>query len=73
MDQKTKDVILAGAALIGGAAVGGLIGKVVLEKMPDSEPVLIWASGALIGASVATFMAPWLIDKSTAARILASD
>lgn len=72
MNEKTLKVLVGGAAMIGGAAVGTFIGRTVMQKAPQYEPLLIWTSGVLIGGAVATMLAPRFISKSTAGAILAS-
>lgn len=71
--QNLLNIAVGGAALVGGYAIGSTIGKTVMKKAPQFEPVLIWASGALVGASLAAILAPRVISKSTAGSILASD
>lgn len=73
MNQKTVNFLVSGAAFVGGYAIGNVIGKTVMKKAPQLEPLIIWTSGVLIGASVATLFAPQLITKSQAASVLASD
>lgn len=73
MNHKLTNIIVGGVAVVGGATVGTLVGKVVMKKAPQLEPVLIWTSGALMGVGVATLVAPKLITKSQAASVLASD
>lgn len=73
VNQKLTNVLVASAAVVGGAAVGTIVGKVTMKKAPQLEPLLIWTSGALIGVGVTTLIAPKIITKSQAASVLASD
>lgn len=63
------------ASLAVGSIVGAVVGKVVLDKKPALKPVVIWASGALIGvgATMLAKDATRTINKSEAASILASN
>lgn len=73
MNEKAMSIVVGGASLVGGYAIGNVIGKTVMKKAPQFEPILIWTSGVLIGGAVATLLAPRLITKSQAASVLASD
>lgn len=73
MNQKLVNIGVGAAAAIGGAVVGTVVGKAVLNKSPQLAPLLIWTSGALIGVGTTTLIAPKLITKSQAASVLASD
>ena len=73
MNERAVNFLIGGASLVGGYAIGNLIGRKVMEKAPQLEPLIIWTSGVLIGASAATLLAPKLISKSTAASVLASN
>ena len=63
-----KSLVVAGS-LAAGAVIGTGLSKVVLDKFPGAKPVVVWASGALVGVGV-TLLAP--ATKSEVASILAT-
>lgn len=73
MNKKLANILVGAGSLVGGAVVGTLVGKQVMQKAPQFEPLLVWSSGALMGIGVTTLIAPKLITKSQAASVLASD
>ena len=73
MNQKLVNIGVGAAAAVGGAVVGTIVGKAVLNKAPQLAPLLVWTSGALIGVGTTMIVAPKLITKSQAASVLASE
>lgn len=73
MNQKLMNIGVGAAAAVGGAVVGTVVGKAVINKAPQLTPLLVWTSGALIGVGATMIVAPKLITKSQAASVLASD
>lgn len=73
MNQKLANVLIVGASVVGGATIGTLAGKAVMQKAPQFQPLLIWSSGALVGVGVTMLATPKLVTKSQAASVLASD
>lgn len=67
------NTLAAVGALAVGGIIGGTLGKVVHDKRPDLDGVLVWASGALIGVGGTILATSRSISKSQAGAVLASN
>ena len=70
MNASTLKTLVVAGSLAAGTAVGAVLSKVILDKVPSAKPALVWASGALIGIGATILATP--ATKSEAASILAT-
>ena len=70
MNASTVKTLVVAGSLAAGAAVGAVLTKVVLTKVPAAKPAIGWISGALIGVGATILATP--ATKSEAASILAT-